>query len=68
MKVENAIEVTDVRKQFKIYIDRGNTLKEREVLEINPNSDAHADYKILKTIGKRTARVIVIKKSVVESY
>lgn len=29
MKVENAIEVTDVRKQFKIYIDRGNTLKER---------------------------------------
>ena len=53
-----------------VLSERGvwNTLKDREILEINPNSDAHADYKILKTIGKRTARVIVIKKSVVESY
>lgn len=29
MKEENAIEVSDVRKQFKIFRDRGNTLKER---------------------------------------
>ena len=29
MKAENAIEVSNVRKQFKIFVDRGNTLKER---------------------------------------
>lgn len=53
-----------------VLSERGvwNTLCEREILEINPSSDGHAPYKILKTIGKRTARVIVIKKSVVESY
>lgn len=29
MKPENAIEVRDVEKSFKIFIDKGNTLKER---------------------------------------
>lgn len=29
MKNENAIEVSDVTKQFKIFIDRGKTIKER---------------------------------------
>lgn len=29
MKSENAIEVTDVTKSFKVFIDRGNTIKER---------------------------------------
>ena len=40
------------------------------VKQLNKDDDnlAYAPYKILKTIGKRTARVIVIKKSVVESY
>ena len=29
MKPENAIEVRDVTKSFKIFIDKGNTIKER---------------------------------------
>ena len=29
MNLENAIEVKNVKKQFKIFVDRGNTLKER---------------------------------------
>ena len=29
MKSENAIEVKDVSKKFKIYLDKGRTLKEK---------------------------------------
>jgi len=45
-----------------------STLNERSVLERTVNTDGHAEYKINKRIGKRSARVIVIKKAVVESY
>ena len=29
MKPNNAIEVTDVTKSFKVYFDKGNTMKEK---------------------------------------
>lgn len=29
MKEQNAIEVTNITKSFKIYQDKGNTLKEK---------------------------------------
>jgi hypothetical protein len=45
-----------------------NALKGKDILELAPQNDGHADYKILKRIGNRNARVIVIKKSIVESY
>ena len=31
MKPENAIEVQDVRKNFKIYYDKGHMLRERVI-------------------------------------
>ena len=36
MKKENAIEVVDVKKNFRVYHDKGRTLKER-FLFINRN-------------------------------
>ena len=60
------------RRKDKNFVlsERGvwNLLKERGILELNPSTDGHADYKINKRIGKRNTRVIVIKKAIVESY
>lgn len=60
------------RRRDKNFVlsERGvwNVLKERGILELSPSTDGHADYKISKRVGKRTIRVIVIKKAIVESY
>lgn len=60
------------RRKDKNFVlsERGvwNVLKDRGILELSPTTDGHADYKISKHIGKRTTRVIVIKKAIVESY
>ena len=33
MKPNNAIEVTDVTKSFKVYFDKGNTMKEKVLFQ-----------------------------------
>lgn len=64
------VEYYKRRDKNFVLSERGvwNVLKDRGILELNPNKDGHADYKINKRIGKRNTRVIVIKKSIVESY
>ena len=48
MKPENAIEVKDVSKSFKIFIDKGNTIKERALFR---NRRKYDYRKVLKGIS-----------------
>lgn len=38
MKPENAIEVKNITKKFKVYLDKGHTLKEKTLFEIEENT------------------------------
>lgn len=48
MKPENAIEVLNVKKQFKVFVDRGNTLKERTLFS---KRRKYANREVLKGIS-----------------
>lgn len=48
MKQENAIEVLNVKKQFKVFVDRGNTLKERTLFS---KRRKYANREVLKGIS-----------------
>lgn len=48
MKSENAIEVKDVRKSFKIYMDKGHTMKEKVLFQ---NRRTFENREVLKGIN-----------------
>ena len=48
MKPENAIEVHDITKQFKIYLDKGHTLKEKTLFS---SRRKHEERKVLNGIS-----------------
>lgn len=48
MKPENAIEVKNVKKRFKVYYDKGNSLKEKILFR---NRNRHEDHWVLKGIS-----------------
>ncbi len=48
MKPENAIEVNNITKSFKVYIDKGNTMKEKVLFK---NRRKHEDRQVLKGIS-----------------
>ena len=53
MNHENAIEVKDVKKKFKIYRDKGNMLKEKA---IHWSRNKYDDRWVLNGIKKRGGR------------
>lgn len=48
MKPENAIEVTDITKKFKLYVDKGHTLKEKTLFR---KRRAYQELKVLNGIS-----------------
>ena len=48
MNPENAIEVKDVKKKFKVYMDKGNSMKEKILFQ---NRNRHEDRWVLKGIS-----------------
>lgn len=48
MKPENAIEVRDLKKSFKVYLDKGNSLKEKVIFR---NRNKHETRQVLKGIS-----------------
>jgi ABC-2 type transport system ATP-binding protein len=48
MKEENAIEVRDITKNFKVYMDKGHTLKEKFLFK---NSKRYEERQVLKGIS-----------------
>ena len=48
MKEQNAIEVTNITKSFKIYQDKGNTLKEKILFK---NRRKYEERKVLDGIS-----------------
>lgn len=48
MKPENAIEVKNVKKSFRVYLDKGNTMKEKVLFK---NRRKYEDREVLKGIS-----------------
>ena len=48
MNPENAIEVKDVKKRFKVYMDKGNSMKEKILFQ---SRNRHEDRWVLKGIS-----------------
>ncbi len=53
MKPENAIEVRNVTKSFKVYLDKGNTMKEKVLFK---NRRRYEERKVLNNISFSVAR------------
>ena len=48
MKIENAIEVKNIRKSFKVYLDKGHTLKEKALFKAR---NRYEERQVLKGIS-----------------
>ena len=65
MKPENAIEVKDVVKKFKIYFDKGHTLKEKTLFR---GRRKYEERKVLNGISFEVMRKKYDAKTINKNY